>query len=167
MIRKTTAYVLSITITLSLTSCATTHRVGNGIVIAEKKINELDYKPHDRTLTGLKVGGTVGAVTGGVVGGVIGLLPGIMSGSLPGLVICTFAGSVIGATIVGLTGGTIGGGVGYAGDLFVQNQSVYEFKVKSLNYPEILTITQHSSAIPLNSSVRILEKENTVFIRKN
>lgn len=167
MISKITTYFLLATLTFSVSGCATTHRLGDGIIVAAKPLNEHDYSPHDRTETGAKVGGVIGAVSGGVVGGVIGLIPGIMSGTMPGLMICTIGGSVIGATIFGLTVGAVGGTVGYAADLTVQNRSQYEFKVKSDNKSQIMTITQYSSAIPLNTSVRILEKNGTIFIRKN
>jgi len=167
MTYKITTYFLLATLTLSLSSCATTHRLGDGVIVAAKPLNEHDYSSSDRTETGAKIGGTIGAVGGGIVGGAIGLVPGFMSGSAPGLMICTIGGAVIGATIFGVTAGAVGGTVGYAADLTAQNRSQYEFKVKSDNQSQILTITQYSGAIPLNTSVRILEKNGTIFVRKN
>jgi outer membrane lipoprotein SlyB len=90
-----------------------------------------------------------------------------MSGSASALMICTIGGAVIGATIFGVAAGVVGGTVGYAADLLAQNRSQYEFKVKSDNQSQILTVTQYSGAIPLKTIVRILEKNGTIFVRKN
>lgn len=167
MTYKITPYILVATFSLSLCGCATTHHLGDGVIVAAKPLNEQDYNPVNRTETGVKLGGKIGAVGGGIVGGAVGLVPGLMSGSAPGLMICTIGGAAIGATLLGVTAGAVGGTVGYAADLTAQHRSHYEFKVKSDHEAQVLTVTQYSSAIPLNTSVRILEKNGTLFVRKN
>ena len=151
---------------LSSTGCVTTYRRGEGVVISEKKLNQMNLQSGDKTIEGFKIGGTAGIVSGGIIGGAVGLIPGIMSGSMPGLVICTAIGGVIGAGLLGLTGGVLGGTVGYVGDLAVQNAPEYEFTIKQFSDSQILTIRQHSGAIPVNTSVWILEKHDELFIRK-
>src|SRR5690606_32192604 len=44
--------------TSTLTGCATTYHRGDGVIIAEKKIKDKDYKPHHATQTGALIGGS-------------------------------------------------------------------------------------------------------------
>lgn len=166
MSRKILTCLFLFAFILSSTGCVTTYRRGEGVVLSEKKLNQMNLQSGDKTIEGAKVGGTAGMVSGGIIGGAIGLIPGIMSGSMPGLVICTAIGSVIGGSLLGLTGGVLGGTVGYVGDLAVQNAPEYEFRIKQVSNSQILTIRQHSNAIPINTSVRILENNGKLFIRK-
>lgn len=46
MTYKITTYFLLATLTLSLSSCATTHRLGDGVIVAAKPLNERDYSPN-------------------------------------------------------------------------------------------------------------------------
>ena len=151
---------------IELTACATMSPQGNGIVVSQKKLNHMTLEAGDKTIEAAKVGGKVGVVGGGVIGGVVGLMPGLMTGSPQGLIICSAAGAVVGAGLFGLTGGMLGGTVGYMGDLVVQNAPEYEFKVKSLSDSRIITVIQHSGAIPINSRVLILEKNGKLFVKK-
>jgi outer membrane lipoprotein SlyB len=166
MFRKILNCLFLFVFILSSTGCVTTYRRGEGVVISEKKLNQMNLESGNKTVEGIKIGGTAGMVGGGVIGGAVGLIPGIMSGSSAGLVICTAVGGVIGAGLLGLTGGVLGGTVGYLGDLAVQNAPEYEFKIKQFNGSQILTIRQHSSVIPINTRVRILEKNGELFIKK-
>jgi hypothetical protein len=166
MLRKILTCLFLFVFILSSTGCVTTYQRGDGIVISEKKLNQMTLHSGDKTIKGAKIGGTAGIVSGGIIGGAVGLVPGFMSGSVPGLVICTVVGGVIGASVLGLTGGALGGTVGYVSDLVVQNAPEYEFRIKPLNESKILTIRQHSGVIPVNTRVRILEKNNAIFIRK-
>ncbi len=162
MLRK----ILICLLLIELTACATISSQGSGVVVSEKKLNHMTLEAGDKTIEAAKVGGKAGIIGGGVIGGVVGLMPGLMTGSPQGLVICSAAGAVIGAGVFGLTGGFLGGTVGYMGDLAVQNTPEYEFRVKSLNDSRILTIIQHSRAIPVNSRVLILEKNGKLFIKR-
>src|SRR3990167_5321447 len=113
MFRKILTCLFLFVFILSSTGCVTTYRRGEGVVISEKKLNQMNLQSGDKTIEGVKIGGTAGVVSGGIIGGAVGLIPGIMSGSTPGLVICTAIGGVIGAGLFGLTGGVLGGTVGY------------------------------------------------------
>lgn len=121
MFRKILTCLFLFAFILSSTGCVTTYRRGEGVVISEKKLNQINLQSGNKTIEGVKIGGTVGMVSGGIIGGAVGLIPGIISGSMPGLVICTAIGGVIGVGLLGLTGGVFGGTVGYLGDLAVQN----------------------------------------------
>lgn len=101
-------------------------------------VHQVPSQIGDKTIEGVQIGRTAGMVSGGVIGG--GLL--------------------------GLTGGVLGGTVGYVGDLAVQNAPEYEFKIKQFSDSQILTIRQQSGVISVNTSVRILEKNGELFIKK-
>lgn len=148
-----------------LFGCATTYDRGNGIVIAEKKLKDRDYKPHNATKMGALVGGSVGAVGGAAAGGVLGLGLGALGGVAgPMLVATTLGGAVIGGLIVGGVGAITGGGVGYAVDITRPGAGLYQFEVKPEHGSKPLTIIQYSTPIPIHSQVHILEKDNAVFI---
>ena len=166
MLRKILACLLCTILLVDLTACATTSRQGDGVVISEKKLNHLTLEAGDKTTEAAIAGGKVGMVGGGVVGGFIGLMPGLMSGSAAGLVICSAVGGVVGAGLFGLTGGVLGGTVGYVSDLATQNTPEYEFKVRTFRDARIITIIQHSGAIPVNSHVLILEKNGELLIKR-
>ena len=166
MFRKIFTSLVLIICIIASTGCATTYQRGEGVVLSEKKLNQMSFHSGEKTLEGVRIGGTAGIVGGGIIGGLIGAIPGVLAMSTPGLVIGTAIGAVAGAGLLGLTGGAIGGTLGYVNDLAVQNAPEYEFRIKQSSDPEILTIRQHSGVIPVNTSVKILEKNGAYFIKK-
>ena len=166
MFRNILACLFLIIFILCSNGCVTTYQRDEGVVISEKKLNQLNLKSGDKTIEGAKVGGIAGIVSGGIIGGAIGLIPGLMSASAPVLIICTVVGGGIGAGVFGLTGGVLGGTMGYVGDLAIQNAPEYEFRIKQASNSQILIIKQHSGPIPVNAKVLILEKNGVLFIRK-
>lgn len=163
--KRLTSLFLSMFVLLAI-GCATSYHQGEGVVIAEKKLNQLNLQANDQTIEGAKIGGKAGMISGAIIGGTFGLMPGFMSGSAAGLAICTTIGGVIGGGLLGLTGAVLGGGIGYGIDLTMQNRPEYEFKIKQFSDPQILTIRQHSGVIPVHTNVRIFEKNGELFIRK-
>ena len=152
---------------LTSSGCATIYPRGEGVVISEKKINQMNLKSGDNTISGSRMGGKAGVASGGIIGGSVGLLAGsLLHYSLPVIIISTAIGGVLGGGLLGLTGVALGGTVGYLGDLAVQNAPEYEFKIKPFNDPQIITIRQHAGGIPVNANVRILEKNGELFIKK-
>jgi hypothetical protein len=168
--KKAIPLVVCIALTLPLIGCATTYDRGEGIVISEKKVKDKDYKPHQNTQTGAIDGGTVGVIGGAVGGGLVGLGVGAVIGSfgggIPLILATTFGGAAIGGLTFGVAGTVVGSGVGYAVDVSTPDTGVYEFTVQSENQIKPLTITQYSSPIPVNTPVRILEKNNLIFIKQ-
>jgi hypothetical protein len=169
-IKSLIALVTCVIFTSALMGCATTYHRGDGIIMAEKKLQDNDHKPHDNTQNGAIAGGTVGVVTGGVGGGLAGLALGslltIGSYSLPLIAATTLGGAAIGALVVGVAGSAAGAGVGYTIDATTPDAGMYEFIVKSATEKKLLTITQYSKPIPLHTEVLILEKNNLVFIKQ-
>lgn len=169
-IKKFITIIICITVTSSLNGCATTYDRGHGVVIAEKKIKDRDYKPHQATQTGAVAGATVGGVGGAVGGGILGLSVGAIaagfSNNMAILAATTLGGAAIGAVIFGVAGTAIGSGFGYVVDSSAPGAGVYEFVVQSDNEKKPLTITQYTAPIPLNTPVHILEKDNLIFIKK-
>lgn len=166
LIKKFITLSILIIFTSTLVGCATTYHRGDGVIIAEKRIKDKDYKPHRVTETGALIGGSVGGAGGAITGGSIGFLVGLFSNSIPIAVLSALSGGVAGALVVGAAGSVIGGGLGYAVDATTPGAGVYEFTVKSGNERKLLTITQYTTPIPLNTPVHILEKNNLIFIKK-
>lgn len=150
----------------SLSGCATTYHRDDGIIIAEKKIGNKDYKPHQATENGVRVGASVGGTSGAVMGGLFGLCAGAFSESIPIMVFTTAVGGVVGAAIYGAAGGLIGGGIGYAVDATAPDAGTYEFTVKPDQGSKPVTVTQYGRPLPINTPVHILEKDHRVFIEK-
>lgn len=166
-IKKFITLNLLIALIITFFGCATTYHRGNGIIIAEKKIKNKDYKPHQATTTGALIGGSVGGAGGAITGGAIGFaVGGFLSNSISIAALSALGGGVAGALVVGVAGGAIGGGLGYAVDVTTPGAGVYEFTVKSDDERKPLTIRQYTTPIPLNTPVYILEKDNLIFIKK-
>ena len=166
-IKKLTSFLIIISFIISLFGCATTYHRGDGVIIAEKKIKDKDYKPHHATETGAVIGGSAGGVAGAITGGSIGfVVGGFLSNSLPIAIVSALGGGVAGALVVGAAGGALGGGLGYAVDVTTPGAGIYEFTVKSDNERKPLTITQYTTPIPLHTPVYILEKDNVIFIKQ-
>lgn len=165
--KKLSTMLLVFMCSLSLIGCATTtYDRGEGVVLAAKKMKEHDLRPREGTKTGATVGGVTGAVGGAAAGGFLGLaLCSFSTAGAPVIVAATLGGAAIGAVIVGSVGAAAGAGVGYVVDVNNRNAALYQFTVKPDNSEKTITITQYSSVIPVNARVRILEKDNNVFIK--
>ena len=170
------ASILCIILTLHVSGCASNYQQGNGTVIAVKKMYDKDYKPHQISETGTQIGGIAGAAGGASIGGILGLMAGVLgasSGLGSGmLVLSTIVGAGVGGVIGGVAGCAVGGTVGYLADTVIPSSGMYQFEVKRNNdsslYPDpkILTIIQYSKEIPVNTKVRIFDKNGSLFIRK-
>ena len=152
---------------ISLFGCAPTYHRGDGIIIAEKKILDKDYKPRQATKNGILIGGSVGGVAGVLSGGFLGLLVSALTySSTPITILSTASGGVIGGLVVGAACGALVGGLGYAADIATPGAGLYQFTVQSVNEGKPLIITQYATPIPLHTPVYILEKNNSIFIKK-
>ncbi|MEO8965598.1 MAG: hypothetical protein ABI370_13115 [Gammaproteobacteria bacterium] len=150
----------------ALFGCATTYDRGNGVVITAKKIQQRDFKPHERTKTGAEIGGVTGAIGGAAAGGFVGLALGAFGNvAAPVLIATTLGGAVVGAVIVGGAGAAAGAGLGYVVDIGNHNAGLYQFIVKPDSNEKPITVTQYSSIIPIDSRVHILEKDDNLFIK--
>ena len=164
--KKLTALMFVIYSTSLLVGCATTYHRGEGVIIAEKKISEKDYKFHHATKTGAVVGGSIGAVAGGIPGGVVGFVVGALSSySIPVTIASTLAGSIVGGVVGGVMVGAIGGVAGYAVDTLTPGAGVYEFVIKTSTASKLI-VTQYTKPIPLHTHVLILEKNNSIYLKK-
>ncbi len=151
----------------ALVGCATTHDRGSGVVLSAKKIEKRDFKAREGTQIGAIVLGAPAAVGGAVVGGFTGLiwssLAGLGGGSVPAVAAITFGGAVVGAVVIGGIGAAMGAGIGYAYDT---SKPLYQFTVKPDNNENPIIVTQYSYNIPVDSHVRILEKDNNLLIKR-
>ena len=164
--KKLTALIFVIFSTSLLVGCATTYHRGEGVIIAEKKIAEKDYKPHHATKTGAVIGGSIGAIAGGIPGGLVGFLVGSLSSySIPITIASTLAGGIAGAVVGGVMVGALGGVAGYAVDTVTPGAGVYEFVIKTSTARKMI-VTQYTNPIPLHTPVLILEKNNSIYIKK-
>lgn len=76
-----------------------------------------------------------------------------------------FAG--MGALAFGVVGVVAGGTAGYLIEKSNAKSDLYQFTVKSLqDVGKVYTVKQYSSPIPLNTKVKILERDGSLFIRK-
>lgn len=126
-----------------------------GIVIAEQKI--VTQKPITHHVKN-------GALIGGIGLSVITITVELAAGALS-----EGAGTLVALAALGYggLGAGMGGIVGASTYLFKpDNPLIYEYKVKSLSQPSIYTIRQSSTPIPLNTKVRIIERNHTRLIRK-
>ena len=78
----------------------------------------------------------------------------------------TLAGATIfagaGALTLGLVGAVAGASAGY----YMTKVNSYQYTVKSLDDASIYTIQQYATPIPLNTKVKIMERNGSMFIRK-
>jgi outer membrane lipoprotein SlyB len=154
-------------VSLLLISCTTTH-IGNGTIVAEKKLDEKDIRLNQNAKKGSQIGATIGSISGGVYGGIVGLFVGAITTNSVGVAAVTTAlGTVGGALVGGAALGAAFGGIGSAIDASKPNVSLYEFTVKSDDTQKNLIITQYSSTpIPLQSRVQILAKGETLTLKE-
>ena len=155
----------------AISSCASIHDHGNGIVLSAKKIQERNFKPHDATKTGAVVGGATGAVVGSVAGAALVGVPAFLFAALahvavPSLIGLTVLGAAVGAVTVGSIGAATGAGVGYVVDSNTPNAAMYQFVVQPDTGGKPMTVTQYSTSIPVDSQVRIFEKSDAVYIKQ-
>jgi len=160
--KKITRYTSLILSVSTLFGCAVTSH-GDGIVIAEQKTNNINER-QNQIKHNAKVVGIAGAIGGGLVGGTFILWYGLMEGSS---LASTLAGATIfagaGALTFGLVGAVVGGSVGY---YYMGKVNSYQYTVKSLHDSNIYKIKQYSAPIPLNTKVKVLERNGSMFIRK-
>lgn len=166
-IKKLITILILISSTSFLSGCVTTYQRGEGMIIAEKKLSNKDYKPHQATKTGAAIGTSVGTFIGAIPGGLVGFVIGALgTNSIPITIVCTAAGGLAGGLMVAVVGGTLGGAAGYAVDISKSDVGMYEFTVKTNQGGKPLIIKQYSSPIPLHTKVHILEKDNVMTIKK-
>lgn len=153
-----------------LFGCVTTNH-GYGVIIAERKENDTrDRQNHikDRMKHDAKIVGTASAIGGGILCGSFVLWYGIMEGVSIGPVLAgTAIWATAGALTFGLAGVVAGGTAGYLVEKSNAKSELYQFTVKSLqDVGKVYTVKQYSSPIPLNTKVKILERDGSLFIRK-
>jgi len=157
--KKTVANIALIScLFANLTGCATQYSQGEGVIIAEKKVGDKNYLPHDATKDSALAGGKVGALGGAGTGLFMGCLAGA---SFPAVIGAMGILGTMGAAV----GGALGGGAGYLSDLMTPGAGMYEFTVKPDNASNPLIIKQYTTPIPLHSPVQILKKENVLFLK--
>ncbi|MDP3561098.1 MAG: hypothetical protein Q8R83_02835 [Legionellaceae bacterium] len=154
-----------------LFGCVTTNH-GYGVIIAERKENDTrDRKNHmqDRIKHDAKIVGMTSAIGGGVLGGSFALWYGIMEGVSIGSVLAgTAIWATAGAFTFGMVGVVAGGTAGYFIEKAGVKSNLYQFTVKSLqDVGKVYIVKQYSSPIPLNTRVKILERDGFLFIRKS
>ena len=172
-IKKFIALLTCTILLFNLFGCATNQSQGYGTVVTVKKISGKDYKPHHSTETGARFGGVVGAASGASLGGLVGILAGGLAGAGGSvMVISTVVGAGVGGVLGGIAGLTVGSTLGYLADTSLPDAGMYQFEVKLNNdptlYPDakLLTITQYSRPIAVNTKVRIVERDGTLYIIK-
>ncbi len=168
MFKKFVILVVMASSVLSLGGCATTNYVGDGIVMQSTPLHHFDLKPGAHTKKGAIQGLTYGGIGGVLIGTGVGLV--IAAADVPtlgGFLVGGIVGAAAGAAYYGILGGIIGTSTGYISDVSHKNFPHYEMKVQSIPYAKVLTITQYSTQIPLNTRVRIFEKNGQFFVRKS
>lgn len=145
-------------ITSLLFGCATYQ--GDGVVIEKQKIGKKDHFK-----TAKKAGIRSGAVAATALGSLV-LWYGIMEGA-------SVSGDILGVAIFG-SAAALGVGLPVAATAIIvpfladklTKADVYQFKVKSLSDNKIYTVEQYSPPIPVNTKVKIIERNNKVFVKK-
>lgn len=165
MLQKSIASLSLACLLLSLNGCATTHFVGDGIVKQTKPLHHLDIKPGEHTKNAAIKGLTYGGIGGGIFGSAVGMIIGSEL-SAPGIIVGGVVGGVVGAAYYGLLVAAVGTSLGYLSDLAHKNYPHYEMKVQSVPYAQVWTVTQYTTEIPLNTKVRVFERNGKMFVRK-
>lgn len=164
---QTQLNIIFLSICMTLSGCATTNHVGNGIVISEQQVEHHTSHSYENTKLGATAGVASGAVTIGMPTAFFtAALTSIGTTNSVAIASAALAGAGIGGLIGGAIGLTIGAGLGYGIDTALAQENTYQFKVKPSDHSQALSITQHSRLIPLNSKVRIFEKQGQFFIRQ-
>jgi hypothetical protein len=158
-ITRTTILILMFSMTLG---CATTYH-GDGIIISEQKIgNKNHFKAG-------KKAGTRGAMAGGIAGVSFAAWCGHMVG---GVTLASVGDTLLAMAVLGtLEALTIGTPVAVAAGTFYlidksNKRNTYQFKIKSLEENKTFTIDQYAVPMPVNTKVKILERNGSVFIKK-
>jgi hypothetical protein len=163
---KTTAQLTIITLTFSmLFGCATTYH-GDGIIVSEQKIGKKNHLKE-----GAKAG-VRGATVGGTASASFVLWYGLMEAGVPSTLVS--AGNLLaGMAILGSAGAlaiAVPAAVTAVGTSYVINKSnkkdIYQFNVKSLNKDKTFIIKQYAVPMPVNTKVRIIERNGSVFMKK-
>src|SRR5690606_24805428 len=94
------------------------------------------------------------------------VVTGFAAAPLPVIIGATLGGAAIGAVIVGGVGAAAGAGVGYAADLSKSGAGFYEYVVKLDTKAAPVVVRQYSTTIPRDARVRILEKDDNIFIEQ-
>lgn len=146
-----------------LPACAAKH-YDDGVIISEQKIVSPCQVASHPIKTAAGIGGLSGAIAGGTLGGLIGW--GIADLTDASVLSCVAIGAGSGALFLGGVSAAVGAGGGllYYGATY-QNQP-YEYKVRTYQTNEILTIQQNAAPIPVHTKVRILERSGSRFIRR-
>lgn len=152
-----------------LFGCVTTNH-GYGVIIAERKENDMrDRQNHikDRIKHDAKIAGTTSAIGGGVLLGSFAAWYGFMEVGVGSALAGAALWGAAGALTFGLAGAAVGGTAGYLIEKSNAKSDLYQFTVKSLqDVGKVYTVKQYSSPIPLNTKVKILERDGSLFIRK-
>ncbi len=154
-----TRFFMIVLMSSLLFGCATTYH-GDGVVIKQQKIGKKDhFKPAK------KAGVRSGLVAGTALSSfslLYGIGEGVSVGSnILGIVIW---GSV-GAFGVGLPVAATAITVPFVADKLTK-ADVYQFKVKSLSNNKVYIVEQYSPPISVNTKVKIIERNNKVFVKK-
>jgi len=163
--KKTSRLTILTLIFTMLLGCATTYH-GDGIIIKEQKIGK---KKH---LKEGKKAGTRGAIVGGTAAATLYLWSGLMEAGIPStlavaggsLAVMGIVGSA-GALVIGLPVAAAAIGTSYLIDKS-NKKDMYQFNVKSLEENKTYTIEQYAVPMPINTKVKILERNGVVFIKK-
>ena len=92
----------------------------------------------------------------------------VIAGAVSGAILLGSFASWYGFMEVGLGSALAGAASGYIIEKSKGRSTLYQFTVKSLNdATKIYTVRQYSTLIPLNTKVKVLERNGTIFIRKN
>jgi len=146
-------------ITSMLFGCATTYH-GDGIVIDKQKVYTQNHLKN-----GLKKGSSAAIAGGLLVGTVVSVgsvLLGAGAAEIPIVALATLGYGAASALTFGAGGIIVGAGTSY---FLYSSKNMQQFKVKSLETGKIFLIEQYSS-IPLNTKVKIIERNDRVFIKK-
>ncbi len=162
----TKQFILITLMSSLLFGCATYH--GDGIVV-KKEIYNFSHKKSlkpikDRTADG----GLVGATSGAMGGATLGLIAGGLSASGgAGVAISTLVGALGGGLIFGGIGAAVGSSVGLLQyGLTPSEKELWQYQVKSLKDSKMLSVTQQTATIPLDSKVKIMEQNGRMFIKR-
>lgn len=157
------SFLIMSSASILLFGCVTTQH-GNGIVIKKEMYNVAKKRNlstiKERTLKTAAPAALGGAAAFGAFGGVATLL----SPSHDVVPLLSF--TAIGAFIGGTVGLISGGGIGLLEYGFMSSHATtWQYKVKSLNTDKVFTIREQSTSIPLNTEVKVIERNGEMFIR--
>ena len=164
--KKRALFIISLSICFVLFGCATTQNYGSGIVIKKEMYNVGSKRDlgiiKERTIKTAIPTALVGTVT---LGSLAALASMISYGTDTALFVLT--GATAGGIIGGVTGIAVGGGAGLIEyGLLSSHEATWQYQVKSLSSSNVFTIKEQETNIPLNTHVKIMEKNGMMFIKK-